>query len=130
LTVGATRLTSAAVKLYRPPDVPGSLVGEDKAGALMVFPAKPRGWAKRSAYQGSKRHLEEITPLDARGTGWPGAIGGKTRMPTGEASVYQISVRVTAEERELWLAAAGGGPLAEWIRSTLTAAARGRRTQK
>jgi len=114
------------MKLYRPRDVPDAFVGEDKAGALMVFPAKPRGWAKRSAYQGSKRSLEEIPASEGRGTGWPGAIGGKTRAASGQASVYQISVRVTAEERELWLAAAGVGRLADWMRATLTAAARQR----
>jgi hypothetical protein len=111
------------VKLYRPRDRSDVLVGEDKAGALMIFPAQPRGWAKRSAYKGSKKSLDEITASEGRRTGWPGAIGGKTRTP-GQASVYQISVRVTAEERELWVAAAGEGSLADWMRSTLTAAAR------
>jgi len=35
------------MRLYRPRGVPDTFVGEDKAGALMVFPAKPRGWSKR-----------------------------------------------------------------------------------
>lgn len=114
------------MRLYRSREIADAYIGEDKAGALVVFPAKPRGWAKRTPYLGSKRSLEEVSPAEARGTGWPGAIGGKPRAASGEASVYQISVRVTAEERELWLAAAGEGRLADWIRSTLTAAARQR----
>jgi hypothetical protein len=118
------------VKLYRARDLPDAFVGEDKERALMVFPAKPRGWAQRSAYKGAVRNLEEVPASEGRGTGWPGAIGGKTRSPSGKPSVYQISVRVTEEERDLWLAAAGGGRLAEWIRSTLTAAARPRSKSK
>ncbi|HWU90541.1 MAG TPA: hypothetical protein VN253_24920 [Kofleriaceae bacterium] len=118
------------MKLYRARELPDAFVGEDKAGALLVFPAKPRGWGKRTPYQGSRRTLDEISPSEARGTGWPGAIGGKTRAASGEPSVYQISVRVTAEERELWLAAAGEGRLADWIRSTLTVAARQRTKSK
>ena len=112
------------MKLYRLRGTPDVLVGEDKEGALMVFPARPRGWGKRSAFRGKKRALEAVQPADGRGTGWPGAIGGKPRSASGQPSVFQISVRVTAEERDLWLAAASEGPLANWMRTTLTEAAR------
>ena len=118
------------MRLYRPRGVPDTFVGEDKAGALMVFPAQPRGWSKRSAYPGSKRSLDEVPAPEGRGTGWPGAIGGKPRSASGQPSVYQISVRITAEERDSWLAAAGDGRLADWIRSTLNGAARQRSKSK
>lgn len=111
-----------AVKLYRPKEPPDHLVGEDRAGALLLFPAVPRGWAKRTVWTGARRQLEEISPAEGRRTGWPGAIGGKPRGPS--ASVYSISVRVTAEERDLWLGAAGERRLSDWMRDTLTAAAR------
>jgi len=112
------------MKLYRSRSAPDVLVGEDKEGALMVFPNKPRGWGKRSAFRGKRGALEPIQPTEGRGTGWPGAIGGKPRDASGQPSVYQISVRVTAEERELWLVAAGEGSLANWMRTTLTEVAR------
>jgi hypothetical protein len=112
------------MKLYRPRGSSDVFVGEDREGALMVFPAKPRGWAKRSAFQGKRGTLEEVLASQGRGTGWPGAIGGKPRAASGEPSLYQISVRITAEERDLWRAAAGDDALANWMRTTLTAAAR------
>ena len=42
---------------------------------------------------------------------------------SGEPSVYQLSVRVTAEERDMWLTAAGEDSLADWMRTALTASA-------
>ena len=112
------------MKLYRPRNSADVFVGEDKAGALMVFPAQPRGWGKRSAFRGKRASLEEVPAAEGRRTGWPGAIGGKPRAASGEPSLYQLSVRVTAEERDIWLAAAGDDSLANWMRTTLTTAAR------
>jgi hypothetical protein len=105
------------VKLYRPKEPPGHFVGEDRAGGLLLFPASPRGWSKRIAWQGTQRQLVEISPLEARGTGWPGAIGGKPRRTT--ASVHTVSVRVTTEERDLWQSAAGERRLSDWVRDSL-----------
>lgn len=66
----------------------------------------------------TRRHRGTLS-AEAQANGWPGAIGGKPRDASDQPSVYQISVRVTAEERELWLAA-GEGSLANWMRTTLT----------
>lgn len=49
--------------------------------------------------------------LDGRGD------RGKPRSATGQPSVYQISVRILAEDRAFWLAAAGEGSLATRIRA-------------
>jgi len=105
------------MKLYRPKEPPGHLVGEDRAGGLLLFPASPRGWSKRIAWQGTRRQLEEVAPSEGRGTGWPGAIGGKPRATT--ASVHTVSVRVTTEERDLWQSAAGERRLSDWVRDSL-----------
>ena len=111
------------MRLFRSKEHPEHLIGEDRAGALLLFPAAPRGWTRRTPYTGGKRQLEEVSPVEGRGTGWPGAIGGKPRSTSG-ASVHSISVRVTTEERDLWESAAGERRLSDWIRETLTATAR------
>jgi len=59
--------------------------------------------------------------MQARGTKWPGAIGGKTRDPSGKPSRI-IGIRVTQAERETWQLAADerGVSLTEWLRMAAT----------
>jgi hypothetical protein len=112
------------MRLYRSRDNPDHWIGEDQHGALMLWPAEPGGWAKRTAYTGGKRQLEEVEPALARGSGWPG--GGRTRKPraaSGEPSTRSIGVRATPGERAAWESAAGERKLSDWIRDTLNAAA-------
>jgi hypothetical protein len=111
------------LRLYRSKDNPGHWVGEDAYGSLMIWPATPRGWSKRTGYAGSKRQLEEVEPALARGTGWPG--GGAGRRPSrGEAS-KPLTIRVTTQERGAWERAAKerDRALSDWIRDTCNAAA-------
>ena len=111
------------MKLYRSKDHPDHWIGEDEHGVLMVWPARPRGWTKRTGYVGTKRQLEEVEPALARGTGWPfGGRGPKARSPSGMVS-KMIGMRVTNEERAAWESAAGGRKLSDWMRDTLNAAA-------
>ena len=111
----------AALKLYRPREVPGHLVGEDKAGKFLLFPAEPGGWLRRTSYDGPLRESEAVPSTEGRGTKWPGAIGGKAR--DGKPSTHQIGVRINDDERKAWEKAAAGRPLADWIRLTCNAAA-------
>jgi hypothetical protein len=91
------------VKLYKSKELPDQWIGEDKHGALMTWPAEPGGWAKRTAYTGTKRQLEELEPALARGSGWPGAgRAPKPRAASGEASTRQLAIRATPEEIEAW----------------------------
>ena len=111
------------MRLYRSKEHPGHWIGEDEHGVLMVWPARPRGWAKRTGYVGTKRQLEEIEPALARGTGWPfGGRGPKSRSPSGAVS-KMIGMRVTNEERAAWERAAGERRLSDWMRDTLNDAA-------
>lgn len=51
----------------------------------------------------------------ARGTKWPGAIGGKSRDPSGKPS-RTVGIRATDDERAAWQRAAdaGGLSLTDW----------------
>jgi hypothetical protein len=112
------------MRLYRSKDHPGQWIGEDEHGALMLWPARPRGWSKRTGYSGAKRQLEEVEPALARGTGWPGSPVG--RRPRGSrAADTQLGIRATREERAAWQRAADdhARKLAEWARDELNAAA-------
>lgn len=112
-----------AMRLFRAKEHPDHWVGEDEHGVLMLWPARPRGWAKRTGYSGAKRQLEEVEPALARGTGWPfGGRGPKSRSPSGVVS-KTIGLRVTAEERAAWELAAGERSLSDWMRDTLNAGA-------
>lgn len=57
----------------------------------------------------------------ARGTKWPGAIGGKVRDPSGNPSRRVIGIRATDAEHEVWQRAAEmrGLNLGEWTRQAL-----------
>ena len=91
-------------KLYRSKEHPDHWIGEDEHGVLMIWPARPRGWLKRTGFSGSKRQLEEVDPSLARGTGWPfGPVGRRPR--DGEAS-STLGIRVTTSERAKWQRAA------------------------
>ena len=111
----------ASLKLYRSKEHPDHWIGEDKHGALLLFPSKIRGWASRTPYTGSRAELEEVSAMSARGTKWPGAIGGKTRDPSGKPSRI-IGIRVTDAERGMWQRAANarGVSLTEWLRVAAT----------
>lgn len=123
LTWREAGLESAPMRLFRSQEHPDHWVGEDEHGVLMLWPARPRGWAKRTGYSGGKRQLEEVEPALARGTGWPfGGRGPKSRSPSGVVS-KTVGVRATAEERAAWERAAGGRRLSDWIRDLLNAAA-------
>jgi len=110
------------MKLYYSAEIADHWIGEDRHGALVVWPAEPRGWTHRTPYTGGKRPLEEVSPALARGTGWPGALGGKIRAPSGAPS-KPVGVRATDDERAAWERAAGERKLSDWIRDTLNAAA-------
>jgi hypothetical protein len=111
------------MKLFRVRDMPDHWIGEDEHGVLMVWPARTRGWVKRTAYTGSKRQLEEVEPALARGTGWPGGgRGPKSRSASGAVS-KPVGLRATAEERAAWERAAGERKLSDWMRDALNAAA-------
>ena len=111
------------MKLYRSKDLPGQWIGEDEHSALMVWKAARGGWAKRTAFTGSKRHLEEVEPALARGSGWPG--GGRGPAPRAGVASEKLGIRVAKHERERWQHAANeaGRSLSDWIRDTLNAAA-------
>jgi len=111
------------MRLYRSKDHPGHWVGEDAHGALMLWPATPRGWLKRTSYAGSKRQLDEVEPALARGTGWPG--GGTGRRPARGELSKPLTIRVTDRERGAWERAAKERDrgLSDWIRDTCNAAA-------
>lgn len=111
------------MRLYRSQEHADHWIGEDEHGVLMLWPARPRGWAKRTGFVGAKRQLEEVEPALARGTGWPfGGRGPKSRSPSGAVS-KMIGMRVTDEERAAWEKTAGGRRLSDWMRDTLNAAA-------
>jgi hypothetical protein len=96
------------------------VIGEDRHGALLIFPAKVRGWASRTPFVGSRLELEEVSPALARGTKWPGAIGGKSRDPSGAPS-RTVGIRATDDERAAWQRAAdaSGIRLTDWARRSL-----------
>src|SRR6185295_2438872 len=113
-----TKLRSPEMRLFRSEALPGQWIGEDKVGTLMVWPAEPRGWAKRTAYLGAKRALEEVEPMLARGSGWPGTRGG--RLPLRGSASKPLTIRVTDQERSAWSNAADQREqgLSDWIRDT------------
>src|SRR5262245_43432944 len=114
------------MRLFRSKDHPEHWIGEDAHGSLMLWPATPRGWTKRTSYHGSKRQLQEVEPSLARGTGWPG--GGTGRRPTRGEPSKPLTIRVTNKERGAWERAAKERErgLSDWIRDTCnTAAAEG-----
>lgn len=106
------------MKLFRSASLPGRWIGEDKHGALVHWPAEPRGFAQRTPYKGPKRELEEVEPALARGTGWPGARGG--RLPSRGSASKPLTLRVTDQERKAWQHAADDRErrLSDWIRDT------------
>ncbi len=120
------------MKLFRSREIPDHWVGEDKHGALMLWPIEPGGWAKRTAYAGGKRALEEVEPALARGTGWPG--GGRARRPRSASGAVSTSfgIRVTPEERAAWKQAARDHKmsLSDWVREALNNTARTQRARK
>lgn len=106
-------------------ELPDHWVGEDKHGALMTWPAEPGGWAKRTAYTGAKRQLEEVTPALARGSGWPGAgRAPKPRASSGEASTRRLGIRATPTEYDAWehRAQEEDKRISDWARDELNAA--------
>jgi hypothetical protein len=51
-------------------------------------------------------------------------VGRRPRVPG--ATIKGVSIKLTQEEHDLFTKAAGDTPLAQWIRDTCAAAARGR----
>ena len=123
LTIAHRAVRLASMKLYRSKEHPESWIGEDEHGVLMIWPARPRGYAKRMGYAGAKRQLEEVDPSLARGTGWPG--GPRGRLPRGHEPAGTLGIRVTNIERASWQRAADdhGRSITVWARDTLNEAA-------
>jgi len=117
---------TTGLKLYRSKERADHWIGEDRHGALLIFPAKPRGWASRTPFPGSRLELEEVSPVLARGTKWPGAVGGKPRDPSGKPS-RTVGIRATDDERAAWQRAADaiGMKLTDWARHSLNQVAKG-----
>jgi hypothetical protein len=110
-------------KLYQSKERPDHWIGEDEHGVLMIWPARRRGWLKRTGFSGSKRQLQEVDPALARGTGWPfGPVG---RRPRGGEASSTLGIRVTSSERAKWQRAADKRErgLTVWAREELDAAA-------
>jgi hypothetical protein len=111
------------MRLYRSKEHPDHWIGEDEHGVLMIWPARRRGWLKRTAYAGAKRQLEEVESALARGTGWPfGPVG--RRPQRGETS-RPLTIRVTDTERGAWQRSADKQQrgLSDWVRDTCNGAA-------
>jgi hypothetical protein len=118
------------MKLYRSKEHPDHWIGEDEHGVLMLWPARPRGWMKRTGFAGSKRQLEEVDLGLARGTGWPGGPRGPAPRSSSGTASKTLGLRVTDEERASWEAAAGQLKLSDWIRDTCNAAAAAKNRSK
>lgn len=123
MSLAATVITVVPMKLFRSPDSK-VWVGEDAAGALMMWAREPGGWSKRTAYTGQRRALEEVAPSLARGTGWPGGGRGPRPRVEGERSERRVALRATNAEVETWerRAAQEGKALATWGRDELNEA--------
>jgi hypothetical protein len=116
-------MATEARKLHRSKDHPGFLIGVDEHDVLMIWPARPKGWAKRKGWTGGSRGLEKAELEEARGTGWPyGPVG--RRLRAGEPS-STLGIRVTASEREKWQRAADKHErvITAWARDELNTAA-------
>ena len=86
------------MRLYRSSEHPDHWIGEDEHGVLMLWPARPRGWAKRTGYVGAKRQLEEVGP---------GTIFGEMALiDLGPRSASAVAVTdcelVSIEKRRFW----------------------------
>jgi hypothetical protein len=116
-------MTAGGLRLYRSDEHPDQLVGEDQHRALVVFPATPKGWARRTPYTGERSKLVEISPALARGTKWPGARGGRVADPSGKPRSRFVAIMATDEQRARWAAAAAerGLTLSQWTREALDA---------
>ena len=113
------------MRLFRSKEHPDHWIGEDQHGALLLWPAEPKGWLRRTPYTGGKRQLEEVESALARGTGWPGGgYGPPPRAPSGKSS-KTLGVRVTEDERRYWQRAAKvrDQGLSDWVRDSCNEAA-------
>lgn len=119
------------MKLFRSPEMPGHWIGQDRAGGMVVWPIEPGGWSKRTPYTGPRRPLQEVSPAEARGTGWPGAGGGRPPRAGGKPGKL-VGIRASDEERSAWAAEADAEDkaLSEWARDELNAAAERRRRER
>jgi hypothetical protein len=88
------------MKLYRSAEYPGQWIGTDAEGALVRWPAERGGWQRRTPYVGPKRALEEVEPVLARGSGWPG--GGIGRPLRHGAPTRMFGIRATDDEIASW----------------------------
>jgi len=119
-------ISADCVKLFRSSQLPGQWIGHDKRLGLVMWPAEKGGWQQRTPYTGPRRALEEVEPALARGTGWPGAGGGRRPLAASGKPSKLVGLRVPEEERAEWEAAAEGDgkTLSEWLRDTANEAAR------
>jgi len=136
LTITAAVPKVLFVKLFRSASHPGHWIGEDpqSSSVLWIWPAEPGGWLSdlRRAWTAGRRGLEKAEPALARGTGWPGAGGGRPRRVGAEVSAKRLTLRATADEMAAWeeRAEAEGKPLAGWSRDELNAAVERARAKK
>src|SRR5258705_27981 len=104
------------MKLYRSKDLPDQWIGEDEHGALMVWKAARGGWAKRTAFTGSTRHLSAGEPARARGSGLssrtlpdecssPACPGSRTKSGQPARSLPKINPDRPKDELHLGLPA-------------------------
>ncbi len=123
-------ISQDVVKLFRAPDGDDHWIGEDKRGGLVTWPNQRAGWQQRTPYTGSRRGLVEVEPALARGTGWPGAGGGRPpRSASGKPS-GSLTIRLSSEERAAWTTAAEGRALSDWARAELNAIASRKRERR
>ena len=112
-----------AMRLYKSAEYPGQWIGTDAEGALVRWPAERGGWQRRTPYTGPKRALEEVDPVRARGSGWPG--GGTGRPLRHGAPTRMFGIRATGDEITSWTQRAEEAHKrpAVWARDELNASA-------
>jgi hypothetical protein len=112
-------------RLFKSDEYPQHWIGTDELGGIVYWPKAPKGWSRRTPYNGSKRGLEEVDPALARGTGWPGGGRGPAPRDPSGAATDQVGLRVTHGEREKWEQAATvrQQSLTGWARGELNEAA-------
>lgn len=112
------------MKLFRAPHHPDHWIGEEADdGALVIWPAEPRGYTRRRSWLGGRRGLEEVESALARGTGWPGGPVG--RRPRAASPSKKFGIHSSVAEIDAWSARAAteGKPPSVWARDELNSAA-------
>ncbi len=103
----------SARKLYVTQGLDGTRtwIGEDQHGDLWSWPDEIKGYLKKTKYDGTRAELHRAPSVEARGTGWPGGVGGGRRRLGGSVKGVGKVIRAAPD---LW-AAAGARAKAEAI---------------